>query len=97
MMNLIERGQAMLNENKVKYAIECFSKAGETQPEAWDELSLIYAMGIGVEADKARADRLAKRARELITKNRQIRVRTARRRHAKNRWLNETTHRAYAA
>lgn len=97
MINLIERGQAMLNENNVKYAIECFSKAGEFCPEAWEKLSLIYALGIGVAVDKARADRLAKRAREIITKNRQVHIRAARRRSVKNRWLYDAMYHVYAA
>ena len=94
---MIERGRAMLEMNKTVYAIDCLVKAGATDPSCWEELGRMFWDGDNVEKDKARARSFFRKAREVSNKNRQLRIRGARLRLRKTRFLSVVNARGCAA
>ena len=94
---ILALGNEMLTKGNEKKGVACFAKAGEDNPLAWAELAWMYHDGTGVKADKSRARRFFRKAREMAAKKRQCRIRLARARLRKNRFFDHATFRGCAA
>lgn len=94
---LLALGTAMLTKGNEKKGIACFAKAGAVNPLVWAELAWMYNDGTGVKADKSKARRFFRKAREMAAKNRQRRIRIARAHSRKNRLFDHATLRGCAA
>ena len=94
---ILALGATMLAGGAEKKAIACFAKAAKTNPFAWAELAWMYHDGNCVKADKAKARRFFRKAREMAAKERQCKIRRARARLRKNRLFGLVTLRGCAA
>jgi hypothetical protein len=95
--DLLSLGATMLAKGAEKKAIVCFAKAAKKDPHVWAELAWMYHDGNGVKADKSKARRFFRKAREMAAKKRQCRIRRARARLLKNRLFGLVTLRGCAA
>ena len=93
---VVALGATMLARGAEKKAIACFAKAGEANPLAWTELAWMYHDGNGVKADKSKARRFFRKAREMAEKRRQCKIRLERARLRKNRIFGYATFRGCA-
>ena len=94
---ILALGAEMLEKGAEKKAVACFAKAGETDPIAWTELAWLYYDGNGVKADKSKARRFFRKAREMAAKKRQCKIRLSRARLHKSRFFGLATFRGCAA
>ena len=94
---LLALGSAMLAKGAEKKAIACFAKAAKNNPLVWADLAWMYNDGTAVKADKSKARRFFRKAREMAAKDRQCKIRRARARLRKNRLFGLVTLRGCAA
>ena len=94
---ILALGAEMLAKGAEKKAIACFAKAAKTNPLVWADLAWMYHDGTAVKADKSKARRFFRKARERAAKDRQCKIRRARARLRKNRLFGLVTLRGCAA